>query len=114
MSGNIDKDTLKPKQGSRIDWASSGEGRASNSHPDASWFKEDTRRALKVIEKCEEISKAREKSVPQVAIRWLLEKENVPSVVIGARTVKHLEDNYNSGNGWNLSIEEVCIQKIAT
>jgi len=35
-------------------------------------------------------------SVPQVAIRWLLQKRVVTSVVIGAKSVAQLEDNLKS------------------
>ena len=28
-----------------------------------------------------------------MAIRWLLERENVPSVIMGVKTLKQLEDN---------------------
>lgn len=33
------------------------------------------------------------KTIPQVAIRWLLQKDVVPSVVISAYSLQQLEDN---------------------
>ena len=48
-----------------------------------------------------------EVSYPQVPIRWLLQKPNVPSVVIGPRTIEHLNDLMGAGNGWQLSQDEV-------
>lgn len=36
-------------------------------------------------------------TVAQVAIRWLMQKRSVASVVIGAKNVKQLEDNLGAG-----------------
>ena len=47
------------------------------------------------------------KSIPQVAIRWLIQQDIVSSVIIGATSVKQLEDNMGAGKGWKLSEEEV-------
>lgn len=43
----------------------------------------------------------------QVAIRWLLQKEAVSSVIIGCKTIEQLEDNVAAGAGWQLSNEQV-------
>ena len=48
-----------------------------------------------------------ERSVPQVALRWLLQKNVVSSVIIGATSVKQVEDNMAAGSGWKLSAIEV-------
>ncbi len=40
----------------------------------------------------------------QTAIRWVLEQSGVSSVIIGARTLEHLEDNIAS-TGWKLAPE---------
>ncbi len=45
----------------------------------------------------------------QVALRWLLQKPFVPSVVIGARTLEQLEDNMGAATGWELTAEEVRV-----
>ena len=44
----------------------------------------------------------------QVSLRWLLQKPNVSSVIIGPRTMEQLEDNLGAGKGWKLTDEEVC------
>ena len=49
------------------------------------------------------------KSVAQVALRWLLQKDVVSSVIIGARTLEQLDDNMGAANGWTLTEEEVVI-----
>jgi len=43
----------------------------------------------------------------QVSLRWLLEKDFVPSVLVGSRTVAQLEDNIGAASGWLLTAEEV-------
>lgn len=47
------------------------------------------------------------KTIPQVAIKWLLQKDVVPSVVIGANSLQQLEDNISAGHNWKLSKEQV-------
>lgn len=49
------------------------------------------------------------KTVAQVALRWLLQQKVVASVIIGASSVKQLEDNMGAASGWELSAEEVSI-----
>lgn len=44
----------------------------------------------------------------QVALRWLLQKDVVPSVIIGARTLEQLDQNMGAANGWALTTQEVC------
>ena len=38
--------------------------------------------------------------------RWLLEKKNVPSVIIGVKTMAQLEDNLGAV-GWRLGAEDI-------
>lgn len=47
------------------------------------------------------------KTIPQVAIRWLLQKDVVPSVVISAYSLQQLEDNIGAAQSWKLSKEQV-------
>lgn len=42
-----------------------------------------------------------------MALRWLLQKSVVTSVVIGATSVKQLEDNIGASKGWELTDEDV-------
>lgn len=46
------------------------------------------------------------KSVPQIAINWLLRRPTVSSVIIGARNEQQLRDNLGA-TGWQLSKEHV-------
>ncbi|KAL3848527.1 hypothetical protein ACJMK2_019378 [Sinanodonta woodiana] len=60
-----------------------------------------------LIDKMGKIAAAHGKSIPQVAIRWLLQQDVVASVIIGATSIKQLEDNMGASAGWELSKEEM-------
>ncbi|XP_052057640.1 1-deoxyxylulose-5-phosphate synthase YajO-like [Mytilus californianus] len=60
-----------------------------------------------LIKTMEEIGKAHGKSVAQVALRWTLQKDVVASVIIGATSIKQLEDNMAVGSGWSLTKKEM-------
>jgi aryl-alcohol dehydrogenase-like predicted oxidoreductase len=47
------------------------------------------------------------KTVPQVALNWLLQRPTISSVIIGARTEEQLRQNLGSA-GWNLTAEQVA------
>jgi len=63
-------------------------------------------RAWHVIETLGEIARGRGVTVPQVALRWVLEQPGVTSPVFGARTLGQLEDNLGAV-AWTLSEEEM-------
>ncbi|CAL1534390.1 unnamed protein product [Lymnaea stagnalis] len=66
-----------------------------------------TDRTFDIIEAAEAISRDNGHSVAQVALRWLLQKDVVSSVIIGARTLAQLDENLAAGSGWSLSKEEM-------
>ena len=47
------------------------------------------------------------KSIPQVALYWLLRRPSVPSVIIGARDEAQLVENIGSV-GWALTAQQVA------
>ncbi|WP_215222637.1 aldo/keto reductase [Echinicola shivajiensis] len=57
---------------------------------------------LNIIDVLEKISAETGKSIPQIAINWLLQNKSVSNVVIGARNEKQLLSNIGAV-GWNLS-----------
>ncbi|UII25813.1 aldo/keto reductase [Fulvivirga maritima] len=57
-----------------------------------------------VVDLLEKISDETGKSIPQIAINWVLQNKTVSNVVIGARNEKQLISNLDSV-GWNLSEE---------
>ena len=46
-----------------------------------------------------------------VVDRWLLEQPNVPSVIIGVKTLAQLEDNLGAV-GWSLSPQQVRVYMV--
>jgi len=61
----------------------------------------------KVVEAIDQVSKETGKSVPQVALNWLLQRPSVSSVILGARNEEQLKENFGSA-GWTLTPEQVA------
>lgn len=57
-----------------------------------------------VVDVLERISNETGKSIPQIAINWLLQNDSVSNIVVGARNERQLISNLESV-GWNLSPE---------
>lgn len=60
----------------------------------------------KVVDALDEIAKETGKSVPQIALNWLLQRPSVTSIVIGARNEEQLRQNLGAV-GWNLTAHQV-------
>ncbi len=67
----------------------------------------------RVIDALESIAAETERSVPQVAINWLLRRPTVASVIIGARNEAQLRDNLGAV-GWALSAEQIAVLDAAS
>jgi aryl-alcohol dehydrogenase-like predicted oxidoreductase len=61
----------------------------------------------KVVDALDEIAKETGKSIPQIAINWLLQRPSVSTVIIGARNEEQLRQNLGAV-GWNLTREQVA------
>ena len=59
-------------------------------------------RLYKVVDALEQGAKETEKSVPQVALNWLLQRPTVSTIIIGARNEEQLRQNL-AAEGWSLS-----------
>jgi aryl-alcohol dehydrogenase-like predicted oxidoreductase len=59
-----------------------------------------------VVDALDEVAKETGKTIPQVALNWLLQRPTVSTVVIGARNEKQLTDNLGA-IGWNLTPDHV-------
>lgn len=66
----------------------------------------DWERLYRIVNALEEIAAAHEKTIPQVALNWLLRRPSVSSIILGARTMEQLKDNLGAV-GWSLTSEEV-------
>ncbi|MFQ6313817.1 aldo/keto reductase [Lysobacter capsici] len=61
----------------------------------------------RVVDALDEIAAETGKTVPQIALNWLLQRPTVATVVIGARNEEQLKQNLGAA-GWNLTPEQVA------
>jgi len=61
----------------------------------------------KVVDALDEVAKETGKTVPQVALNWLLQRPTVATVIMGARNEAQLRQNL-AASGWNLTVEQVA------
>ena len=64
-------------------------------------------RLYKVVDALDEVAKETGKSVPQVALNWLLQRPSISTVIFGARDEEQLRQNLDAA-GWNLSAAQVA------
>jgi aryl-alcohol dehydrogenase-like predicted oxidoreductase len=62
---------------------------------------------FQVVDAIDEVAKETGKTVPQIAINWLLQRPTVSTVIIGARNEEQLRQNLGAV-GWNLTPEQVA------
>ncbi len=67
----------------------------------------DYEKVYDIVDVLEVIAKERNKTIPQVALNWLLRRPSVTSIIIGARNEAQLKDNLGAV-GWALSEDEVA------
>jgi aryl-alcohol dehydrogenase-like predicted oxidoreductase len=61
----------------------------------------------KVVDALDEVAKETGKTVPQIALNWLLQRPTISTVIMGARNEQQLRQNL-AAEGWNLSREQVA------
>src|SRR5271155_1846408 len=61
----------------------------------------------KVVDALDEVARETGKTVPQIALNWLLQRPTVATVIIGARNEEQLRQNLASA-GWNLTAAQVA------
>jgi len=80
----------------------------SRLHETAAWGPPiETEHLFRVVDALEAVAEEVGKSVPQIALNWLLQRPTVATVVIGARDEAQLLDNLGAV-GWSLSVEQVA------
>jgi aryl-alcohol dehydrogenase-like predicted oxidoreductase len=62
---------------------------------------------FKVVDALDAVAGETGRSVPQVALNWLLQRPTVATIIIGARNEQQLRDNLGAV-GWNLTKEQVA------
>jgi aryl-alcohol dehydrogenase-like predicted oxidoreductase len=61
----------------------------------------------RVVDALDEVAKETGKTVPQIALNWLLQRPTVSTVIMGARNEQQLRQNLDAA-GWNLTTEQVA------
>ena len=61
----------------------------------------------KVIDALDQAAKETGKTVPQVALNWLIHRPSVCSIIVGARNEEQLRQNL-SAEGWSLSSDQIA------
>ena len=67
----------------------------------------DEERLFQVVDVLLEVAQETGKSVPQIAINWLLRRPSVASVIIGARNEEQLRQNLGAV-GWALTPDQIA------
>lgn len=93
LSGKIRRNQPAP-QGSRVQQIGSEGSRISDE------------KVYEIVDALDAIAGETGKSVPQVALNWLLQRPTVASVIVGARTEEQLIHNLGAV-GWDLTPEQV-------
>jgi aryl-alcohol dehydrogenase-like predicted oxidoreductase len=67
----------------------------------------------KVVDALDEVAKETGKTVPQVALNWLLSRPTVATLVIGARNEEQLKANLGAV-GWTLTPDQIAKLDVAS
>jgi aryl-alcohol dehydrogenase-like predicted oxidoreductase len=67
----------------------------------------------KVVDALDAIAKETGKTVPQIALNWLLQRPTVSTLVIGARNEEQLRQNLGAV-GWSLTKEQIAVLDAAS
>jgi aryl-alcohol dehydrogenase-like predicted oxidoreductase len=61
----------------------------------------------RVVDAIDEVARETGKTVPQIALNWLLQRPSVATVIVGARNEEQLRQNLGAV-GWKLSPEQIA------
>jgi aryl-alcohol dehydrogenase-like predicted oxidoreductase len=73
----------------------------------------DEDQLYRVVDALDEVAAQTGKTLPQIAINWLLQRPTVSTVIIGARDEAQLRQNLGA-TGWNLTTEQVALLDAAS
>jgi aryl-alcohol dehydrogenase-like predicted oxidoreductase len=94
LTGKIDRNTPKPPSVSRL-------------HDTAQYGPPvEDEYLFGVVDALKEIARETGKTVPQIAINWLLQRPTISTVILGARNEEQLKDNLGAA-GWDLTPAQV-------
>jgi aryl-alcohol dehydrogenase-like predicted oxidoreductase len=64
-------------------------------------------RIYDIVDAIDQVARETDKTVPQIALNWLVQRPSVSTVIIGARNEEQLRQNLGAV-GWNLTPEQVA------
>ena len=99
LSGRYHRGMDAPPSGSRVE-------EADKQNWGERWELYATERTWALLDTLFAVAEECGHTPPQVAINWLLHRPGVTAPIIGARSLKHLEDNLGAA-GWSLSVEQM-------
>lgn len=67
----------------------------------------DEERLYRIVDALDEVARENGKTIPQIALNWLLQRPTVSTILVGARNEEQLKQNLGAV-GWNLSPEQVA------
>ena len=73
----------------------------------------ETEYLYRVVDALEAVASETGKTVPQVALNWLLRRPTVSSIIVGARNEEQLRQNLGAV-GWSLTPEQVAVLDAAS
>jgi aryl-alcohol dehydrogenase-like predicted oxidoreductase len=73
----------------------------------------DDERLFDVVDALDAIAKETGRTIPQIAINWLLQRPTVSSVILGARNEEQLRDNLGAVD-WKLTSEQIATLDVAS
>jgi aryl-alcohol dehydrogenase-like predicted oxidoreductase len=68
--------------------------------------KTDDEQLLRIVDVLDELAEETGRTIPQIAINWVLSRPTVSSVILGARTEGQLRENLGA-IGWSLTAEQL-------
>lgn len=77
------------------------------------FVKYDEETLYRVVDVLDSIAKERGKTIPQVALNWVLRKPTVSNIIVGARNEEQLVQNLGA-LGWKLTEQEVALLDAAS
>lgn len=80
-------------------------GRLSNGVGESSWENRNNDKNFAILDAVQNVATKIDKTPAQVALRWLLQKEEITSPIFGASSLEQYEENMGS-IGWELSEED--------
>jgi aryl-alcohol dehydrogenase-like predicted oxidoreductase len=91
LTGRYRRGMAAPPEGSRVQ-AATEQGWSE------AWEVYDNEHTWSVLEVLQSVAEETEKTLPQVALNWLLQRPGVTAPIIGARTLEHLENNLGAAD----------------